>query len=288
MKITAWALALIIILMGCSMTTPSTQEQAELVNLLEHQNANTYMFECKVKEFSPTMYHWDFGDGKEVDSASSKATYTFPYSGTYEVTCEATDGSHKASSTYTVHVSVPASTSLDETDQAVALSGRIAANTGNESKRVNLNNTTLFNDSDFEMLSYPPEPTTPPSRGFPRQQSSYDDWGMEDYEQADNTPPEQNTTNQTTNQTQAGPIINVNVNVTIISPVVPTNITVEIPSTNITNQTNITIPLHNTSLNSTTDNSTNGTSEDDFVGKKRSRQWKEEFDYKIGSFEEFS
>jgi hypothetical protein len=287
MKITVWALALSIVLMGCSMTTPSTQEQAELVNLLEYQNANTYMFECKVKEFSPTTYHWDFGDGKEVDSVSSKATYTFPYSGTYEVTCEATDGSHKASSTYTVHVSVPASANLDETDQAVALSGRIAANMGNESKRVNLDNTTLFNDSDFEMLSYLPETTTPPSRGSPQQQSSSDDWEIEDYEQADNTPPTQNTTNQTTNQTQVGPIINVNVNVTIISPIIPTNITVEIPSTNITNQTNITIPIQNTSLNSTV-NATNETSEDSFIGKKKNKRWKEEFEYKQGSLEEFN
>jgi hypothetical protein len=260
MKRIGWALALLLVAVACSGNTQPETQRGEVINLLEYQNANSYVFECRAEGLIPTTYQWDFGDGNKTEVNTSQIPHTYEYSGTYKVKCKATDGKSETTTELTVRVSVPAAAGLRNDDSALALSSRIASNMVNGSKK-EVESDITFNDSDFDMVSYETyNPATlstqQPSRpSYSQEEDEWDDMWEEDTSTGsggnsttNSTPHSTNSTSNssTTNYTQ--PIINVNVNITIVQPV-PPNITVEVPTGN--TSVNITVPITSNHTNET-------------------------------------
>lgn len=96
MKYAMWALASLIFLAACTNSDgqPGTQEaiaSATLLNIEEYQQENSFAFECNTTGFTPHTFNWDFGDGTKRTTPYKGVAHTYFKSGTYAVTCVATD-----------------------------------------------------------------------------------------------------------------------------------------------------------------------------------------------------
>ena len=66
---------------------------ANLIVSPYYPQGNNYDFQCNTLGFTPNSYSWNFGDGHQLlNIANSNVYHTYINSGTYNVTCSATDG----------------------------------------------------------------------------------------------------------------------------------------------------------------------------------------------------
>jgi hypothetical protein len=80
--------------------------EASLQSLEQYQKGSSYALNCGVAGFEPNNYAWDFGDGTKRTTEYPGVAHTYRESGTYFVTCEATDDTIRVLSNMTLTVTV--------------------------------------------------------------------------------------------------------------------------------------------------------------------------------------
>jgi hypothetical protein len=241
MKYLMWALIGLLLFAACTPDAMETKQEggasAQLLNLERYQQENSYAFECNTGGFSPHTFLWDFGDGTTRETKYKGVAHTYFKSGTYTVTCIASDDVQNQTSTLIVDVEVTGGTEYEDILGDLDLVD-LLSDTTNTTPPLNWSHNTTYVPEDDYTFDFEFDEEEEPR---PRRTSSNSTNSTNTTTNSTNATNSSNSTNttgvgtiispnttNTTNNTGNGsddpfdwPELNVTDNETIIPPVLP-------------------------------------------------------------------
>ena len=225
-KIALWALLGLFVL-ACTNDSSSIPEErvaGTLRNLMQYQQNGNYAFDCNVTGFSPTTYEWNFGDGITRVTTHKGVAHTYNNSGTYFVTCTASNKEVNITTNTTVTVTLATAIPREDVE---ALSDAYPYNS-----YINTSNASAFDFGLFDDLDTYERNVTRPEYDFEEYDWEYEDYEGFDWEDEDTMPRLNTTTTDTGRGTASGSnTTNRTMNSTAVNVTIPINVTLPVNTT---------------------------------------------------------